>query len=173
MYRMIGKIVSAWNVQLAFSMQTCVDHVVAPRKKEVLLLHEVEALVKFVPLEACGGVLDVIMPKVSDFPHSCYYVPSCETTRDNIYASQDPHNDNAMRILNVVPAYCGLGILCLRNIPNEPELCRVSTPRFLSASGSRTAELLSVPCFSSRMSASSTCWLRASKQFLFRCYLRF
>lgn len=34
------------------------------KPQEVLLLHEVEALVKFVPPEACGAVLDVILPKV-------------------------------------------------------------------------------------------------------------
>lgn len=46
-------------------MHPSVEFVASPLQ-EVLLLHEVETLIKFVPPEACGAVLDVIMPKVRD-----------------------------------------------------------------------------------------------------------
>lgn len=35
--------------------------------QEVLLLHELEILIKFVPPEASGAALDLIMPKVREY----------------------------------------------------------------------------------------------------------
>lgn len=47
---------------------------IATLLQEVLLLHEVETLIKFVPPEAYGAVLDVIMPKVGDLPRCALYL---------------------------------------------------------------------------------------------------
>ncbi|CAM9591525.1 unnamed protein product [Scytosiphon promiscuus] len=53
--------------------------------KEVLLLHELEALIKFVPERSCDAVVDVLMPKIID----CLRVENSRVVERALYLFKD------------------------------------------------------------------------------------
>lgn len=78
---------------------------VAILPQEVLLLHEIETLIQFVPPEGCGEALDVIMPKVGGLH---LILPSVQASPVVLlYTSVDSTQDNGLAsVISILEVSC-------------------------------------------------------------------